>query len=253
MRAHFVPVGYLKGFSPDPSAERSATVTVVERQKMYQTSVESICACSDYYSHFPEEDGALFAAQETLLPQLTSIAPEALPADLAPHLWRLKVRNRAILDNTRYRDLILPASQTVDLGTRKQSIIVAHSPCELITSDDPLILYGYGEPSDLGFLLPVSPDRLVVSVPVNRFAIVSGTASAADVELINRLTCRQARRCVIMRSPTGDPSTLRLHMRASPQPAASGVAHGRTPAAFLNFTSVNPQGPDGTPSFLQAL
>lgn len=253
MRAHFVPAGYMKAFSPDPSAGRESQVTVVERQKTYRTSVENLCVCKDYYSRFPKEDDALFKEQEELLPQLATMDPTTALGDLAPHLWRLKMRNRAILGSAHYRNLILEASKVVNLGVRHEAFVDVSGTEELIISDDPLVAYGEGGPHEQCFVLPVSPTRLVVSAPAGFLSIVDKLASDEDIRKLNSLACKQAQRCLIMRTAPSDPSLLQSMMSAAPQPASAGIAPMPEWTAIVNYVSFNSRGPNGMPSFLKPL
>ncbi|WP_437587895.1 DUF4238 domain-containing protein [Sorangium sp. So ce1000] len=253
MRAHFVPAGYMKAFSPDPSAGRDSQVTVVERQKVYRTSVENLCVCKDYYSRFPKEDDALFREQEGALARLASMDPDTALDDLAPHLWRLKMRNRAILDATRYRTYILAASKAMNLGMRQEAVVVVAGSEELITSDDPLIVYGDGHPQEQCFILPVSPKRVIVSASAKFFSLASKSASGDDVRLLNRLACEQAQRCLIMQAAPANRSALQQMMSPVPQRATSGFVPLPAPTAIINYVSVNPRAPGRALSFIKPL
>jgi hypothetical protein len=254
MKAHFVPVSYLKGFASGNPKARYAKAYVIERRKVYPnpTAIRKICARTDYYTPIPAQDARLFSDQETVFGTILSklaAGDTSVLIDITPQLWLLKLRNIAILENTSYRTCVLETGKNIKFPDRAVSVIQTQSPSRLITSDDPLLLIGEGSPENMCFVLPLTPEKLLVSVPEKYFAIVGNEATNADVELLNKLQCRQARRCVITRDAPTDPSRYQRNMPQEPHPATSGVIT-ITKSAILNFISINAKGPDGLPSFL---
>jgi len=258
LKAHTLSVAYLKAFA---TARRNKETRfwhawAVDRAKCFRASLKRLCAEGGYYTADSGIDAALFMQQENafgdLLPRLTAGDTAAL-LEIAEHLWLLKLRNTAILDSTRHRLLLLREGRAIPLGERVSALINASDlPVPLVTSDDPVLLFGDGLPSVQCFVLPISPDRILVSAPKSDFRMVSSYASTADVELLNRLQCRQARRYVIMRDEPIDPTAYQAAMSPTPRPAASGAAltNGRG-SIIINVVSTNPSGPDSLPSFLQ--
>ncbi|MGH8770880.1 MAG: DUF4238 domain-containing protein [Pyrinomonadaceae bacterium] len=136
----------------------------------------------------------------------------------------------------------------------RDTTVIRTESAGLITSDDPLLIIGDGPPAEQCFLLPVSPELLILSAPVKYFLITAFRATDADIGLLNRWQCRQAREYVIMpREPT-DAKTYQTHMRPEPTKAMSGAVfydrERRKGSVILNFTSFNARGPEALPSFL---
>ncbi len=201
MRAHFVPVAYLKGFSDQSAEPRHSKAYAVAKDRMFHTALDNLCVCSDYYSAFPEEDAALFEELEAVLGALLDKARANDRSELrgiALHLWRLKLRNRAILDFSHHKQPLMAAGENVDLDEHETHFVSATRGLTLITSDDPLLLFGDGGSEAHCFILPLSPELLLVSAPTPRFSVTNSEASPDDVLLLNKLQCKQARRYVIM-------------------------------------------------------
>jgi hypothetical protein len=257
MRAHFVPVAYLKGFADVRSEARSAKAFAIPRERPpFRTSLDNLCVCTDYYTTLPHEDATLFEAQETLFGKLlegVSAGDFARLQGIAPHLWRMKIRNRSILDSTRYKQILMAAAQTMDLGLRETKILTTTGVQKLITSDDPIMLFGDGGPSLQAFLLPLSPEIVLVDVPSQLFSVSAGGASDEDVDLLNKYQCQQAHRYVMMRDEPTLPATYQKQMPAQARGASSGVAianNSGAATAYLNFISYNPRGAGVLPGFL---
>ncbi len=249
MRAHFVPVSYLKAFSSDPAIGRKARIRAVERSGEYVTSVDNVCVCSDYYSHMPSADAALFRSQEISLPQLANT--DFVPPNLAHLLWELKLRNRAILDFSRYREMLLMAAKHVDLGERITWYAeVEGSADRLVTCDDPVIVYSGGVLSEYCFLLAVSPTRLAVSAPRHLYRRNGVTLTSGDVRLINTLLSQQTRRTVLLPPAATVPRYIRDVIPHLAKEARSELMHGPSPFVILNFHGPNPHAAGQLPSCL---
>lgn len=256
MRAHFVPIAYLKGFSKGTGDPRRSSAVAIARDKVFQASLDNLCVCSDYYTAFPEEDAALFAQDEpffaTLVQGISAGVASALHS-IPQRIWSLKLRNRSILDFSYYRQLVMAAGANVDLSSHTARVIFTPPPDQLITSDDPVLIFGIGNPSEQCFILPLTPNLLVVSASTTFFSLHSSTATSSDVQLLDRLQYQQARRHIICYDMPPTPKLYQEDIPVSPRRARSEIRF--TPSRnggylILNFFSYNPRGPGMSLSFL---
>lgn len=248
MRSHFVPVSYLKAFANKPALCQYGRVHVIERERDYYPSIKKVCVNKNYYSHFPSTDSRLFQSQEMLLGSLANV--NHIPDNFAIELWKLKIRNKAILDFTNYRELIVLSNSTIDLGLRTEWFVEIKGDSQFITCDDPLIVYGGNSPEEMCFMLTVSPSRLVISAPTQFYSNVSSIANIEDVELVNKLVCHQIRRCAITHPSKRDVDNLRLYFPAKTIKIRSDIMWTQSPFMIINFHGPNPQGPNCLPSFI---
>jgi hypothetical protein len=253
LRAHFVPIAYLKAFSDNPSKGRDGQVNVITREREFTAKIDKLCACTDYYTKCPKTDFKLFENQEKTFADLSNA--NDVPYGLSNHIWQLKLRNTAILDSTKYRQLIATSATATPLGERYESFISTNGAYELITCDDPVITYDGNTPQEMCFLLTISPSRLFVSAPKNRYLITSATATEADVLHINRLVCRQVRNYAITHPNTVNLSELKKEFPQEPISAMSDILHSpySGDTIILNFRGHNSRGPESLPSFMNLL
>ena len=157
MKAHYLPVAYLKGFGDDscPKPEK-CRAWVVRRRSLSNEMLRNIGVRKSFYVFSRSEDFKLFEEQEryfgTLLPKLEAGDVSVL-SDVARQLWLLKLRNRTILDSTHHRRTVMEAGKSFPLGGRDSKVIeAAPGAGAFITSDDPLLLIGDEDPDRQCFL-----------------------------------------------------------------------------------------------------
>ncbi|MCG3776719.1 MAG: hypothetical protein JW395_3581 [Nitrospira sp.] len=198
----------------------------------------------------------LFAQDEpffaTLVQGISAGVASALHS-IPQRIWSLKLRNRSILDFSHYRQLVMAAGANVNLSSHTARVIFTPPPDQLITSDDPVLIFGIGNPSEQCFILPLTPNLLVVSASTTFFSLHSSTASSSDVQLLNRLQCQQARRHIICYDMPPTPKLYQEDIPVSPRRARSEIRF--TPSRnggylILNFFTYNPRGPGMSLSFL---
>lgn len=227
MRAHVIPVAYLKGFSVDPNPEpRLRRIYAVARDRYFWAALGDACVLKDYYTKDADIDDALFHDQETSFGTLVERieAGQQIEAAVHTYIWLLKARSRVILDHAKDRELIAKHARTVPLGGR--SLAIVRTQDDLITSDDPVTMFGvsHGQGGiDCAFMLPLTPRILALSLPSGRFSIRNSVASAKDVELLNRWQCERARFYVLMHDEIMPTTRVHQHMPASPWRASSGA------------------------------
>lgn len=192
MNAHIVPIVYLKEFAiPSKKRSRSKEIYQITNQGLCPDNpvLNDICNAIDFYSDDNEIDKDLFSRQENYFGSLKrNLASNNIDADeLSKHLWMLFARNRTIHENARYRVELAKASQNAPFTNRGYSLLKIGNQNDIfITSDNPvLIRCSFGDLNDLLMIVPITPQSLLVSFPLERITTHGNVVTSKDVQLLN--------------------------------------------------------------------
>lgn len=280
-KQHFLPAGFLKNFSVDPSAGREAPICAFDGQRSFQTAVKNVCVEADFYTFDREEEFDVHGELEhglfdVLSKLLDGERTDRVLVSMLFHACYLHIRGREF-ENVSGGDR-LKAIQTQgvtficqhvlrmsleeqQLGRATARLIISTAltdfhfevvradassgDTDLYCSDNPVAIFTQDGRPDL-LVLPLTATQLFVAARASAFEIRGNKYNETDAALANSAQCYFTHRQVFsrheMREADQRKATELMRRRPKPNSAIEPRALTVTPYSI----------PKPLPSFLAA-